>query len=75
MNTLLFAVGIFVFMITVYGVVMAGGFRLRSMQRDDLAPDTDWVVNDDGWEVIVTHPDTSRNASADAHRHQRVGTA
>lgn len=60
MNTLLFAVGIFVFMLTVYGTVMAGGAALRQRQRDDLAPDIEMVVNEDGWEVITSthvHPD------------------
>ena len=56
MNTLLFAVGIFVFMITVYGTVMAGGATLKRKQKAELAPDQKLVVNSDGWEVITTTP-------------------
>jgi hypothetical protein len=51
-NAVLFAVGIFIFMITVYGTVMAGGASLKRKQKAELAPDQDLVVNDDGWEVI-----------------------
>ncbi len=54
MNTLLFAVGIFVFMITVYGTVVAGGITLKRKQKADLPPDEKMVVNADGWEVITT---------------------
>ncbi|MDJ0770686.1 MAG: hypothetical protein QNJ12_17970 [Ilumatobacter sp.] len=61
MNTLLFAVGTFVFMITVYGTVMAGGATLRRKQREDLAPDIQMVVKDDGWEIITS----ARSGSAD----------
>jgi hypothetical protein len=56
MNTLLFAVGIFVFMITVYGTVMAGGATLKRKQTAEFAPDQKLVVNSDGWEVIATKP-------------------
>lgn len=52
MDTLLFSVGIFIFMISVYGVVMAGGFKLWRMRREGLGDDTDFIVNADGWEVI-----------------------
>jgi hypothetical protein len=59
MNTILFTVGIFIFMITVYGAVMAGGFALARKQKRNLAPDIDMVVNDDGWEVIGSARDGS----------------
>lgn len=61
LDTLLFAVGIAIFMITVYGVVMAGGFALQRQQREDLAPDVEIITNDDGFEVMVSkHDDRSR---------------
>lgn len=75
MNTLLFAVGIFVFMITVYGVVMAGGFKLWQIRREDAAPNAEFIVNDDGWEVIVTRPESRKNASVDAYRDERSRAA
>ena len=56
MNTVLFAVGIFVFMITVYGTVVAGGVTLKRKQKAELAPDQKMVVNAHGWEVITTTP-------------------
>ncbi len=56
MNTLLFTVGIFIFMITVGGTVMAGGYTLKRKQKAELPPHQRMVVNDDGWEVIVTAP-------------------
>ena len=56
MNTLLFAVGIFVFMTTVYGTVVAGGVTLKRRQIADLAPDQKLVVNADGYNVITTAP-------------------
>ncbi len=52
MNTLLFAVGIFVFMITVYGTVVAGGITLKRKHRADFGPEERLVVNSDGWEVV-----------------------
>ena len=58
MNTLLFAVGIFVFMITVYGTVVAGGVTLKRRQKADLLPDQKMVVDADGWETITTAPET-----------------
>lgn len=54
MNTLLFGVGIFVFMITIYGAVMAGGMALQHNQRKQLAPDLEVVVNDDGYDVYTS---------------------
>ncbi len=54
LNTLLFTVGIAIFMVTVYGVVLAGGFALQRRQRDDLAPDVEIVVNDDGYDVMTS---------------------
>lgn len=56
MNTLLFAVGIFVFMLTVYGTVVAGGVTLKRKQIADLAPNQTLVVNADGYKVITTAP-------------------
>ncbi len=75
MNTLLFSVGIFVFMITVYGVVMAGGFALWRKRRKDAAPHADFVVNDDGYEVIVARPESSAGTGADPYRHDRTRAA
>jgi hypothetical protein len=63
MNTLLFAVGIFVFMLTVYGSVMAGGAVLKQLQVDDLADDVDYVVNDHGWEVLAGSPARAEHPS------------
>lgn len=57
MNTLLFAVGIFIFMITVYGTVMAGGNALKRKQKEALAPDIQMIVKDDGWEIITSAPE------------------
>ena len=54
LNTVLFAVGIAIFMITVYGAVMAGGFALQRRQRQELAPDVEVVVNDRGYEVLTS---------------------
>lgn len=54
LNTVLFAVGIAIFMITVYGAVIAGGFALQRRQREDLAPDVEIVVNDQGYEVMTS---------------------
>lgn len=56
MNTLLFAVGIFVFMLTVYGTVVAGGVTLKRKQVADFAPDQTLIVTVDGHEVIATVP-------------------
>lgn len=53
METLLFGVGIFVFMITVYGTVMAGGSALKRKQVDELADDTELVVDENGYEVFA----------------------
>ncbi len=75
MNMLLFSVGIFVFMITVYGVVMAGGFKLWRIRREDAAPHADFVVNDDGYEVIVARPEHSAGTGADPYRHRRSRAA
>ena len=52
-QTLLFTVGIFIFMVTVYGSVMAGGAALKRSQIENLADDTKFVVNDDGYEVLA----------------------
>lgn len=61
-NTILFAVGIFVFMMTVYGSVMAGGAVLKQKQLEQLADDTEEVVNADGFEIFVTSPQTHDTA-------------
>ena len=53
METLLFTVGIVIFMITVYGAVMAGGAMLKQSQVDNLADDTKFAVNNDGYEVLA----------------------
>jgi hypothetical protein len=50
---MLFTVGIFIFMITVVGAVMAGGASLKRKQKSELAPDTNMIVNDEGWEIIT----------------------
>jgi hypothetical protein len=63
MNTLLFAVGIFIFMITVYGTVMAGGAALKRKQKNELAPDIRMVVDDDGWEIITSAREMPANRS------------
>ena len=54
MNTLLFAVGSFIFMFTVYGTVVSGGRSLKRKQRQEFGPDQRIVVDDDGWEILVT---------------------
>jgi len=64
MNTLLFAVGICVFMITVYGAVMAGGMTLQQQQRANLADDVEIIVNEDGFEVM-TSASSNRTDHAD----------
>jgi hypothetical protein len=57
LDTVLFAVGAFVFMMTIYGAVMAGGAVLKQKQLDDLPSDTDEIITDGGYEVFVTtHP-------------------
>lgn len=67
MNTLLFAVGICVFMITIYGAVMAGGMALQQQQRRQLAPDVEVVVNDDGYDVYTSSV-SARTDHSDAGR-------
>lgn len=75
MNTLLFTIGIFVFMISVYGVVMVGGFKLWDIRRRDAAPNATFVINDDGWEVIEARTEARRTATSDAHRDQGARAA
>ncbi len=53
METLLFAAGIFIFMITVYGTVMAGGQMLKRKQVENLADDVKFVTDDSGLEYMV----------------------
>ncbi len=66
MNALLFTVGIVIFMITVYGTVIAGGASLKRKRKAEMAPDVDLVVNDDGWEVLemTSRPDDGPGASS-----------
>ena len=75
MNTLLFSVGVFIFMITVAGTVMAGGASLKRKQKRELAPDTRMVVNDAGWEIITTAPPATPRPHSErrteAHRSSR----
>ena len=53
METLLFTIGIVIFMITVYGAVMAGGAMLKQSQVNNLADDIQLAVNADGYEVLA----------------------
>jgi hypothetical protein len=53
LDQILFTVGVFVFMMTIYGAVMAGGAVLKQKQLEDLPNDTE-VVNDGGFEVFVS---------------------
>ncbi|MDW3216752.1 MAG: hypothetical protein R8G01_22375 [Ilumatobacteraceae bacterium] len=59
LNTILFAVGSFVFMLTVYGAVLAGGAALKHKQLDELPDGTNEVVDRDGFEYFVTAPDAA----------------
>ena len=54
MDTLLLIVGIFVFMITVFGTVVAGGEVLRQKRNDELAAGEAMVIDDNGYEQLVT---------------------
>lgn len=56
MDTLLFSVGIFIFMITVYGTVVAGGVVLKRKEVEGLADDVDIIATDSGAEVLVGRP-------------------
>lgn len=62
METLLFAVGIAIFMITVYGTVMAGGEMLKKKQIEGLADDVDIITDEHGTEYLVgsSSPDAPR---------------
>ena len=53
LDQILFTVGVFVFMMTIYGAVMAGGAVLKQKQLEDLPNDTE-ILNDDGFEVFVS---------------------
>ncbi len=66
MNTLLFSVGIAVFLITVYGSVMAGGMALQQHQRNELADDLEIIVNDDGFDVFTSADSNRTDHSRDA---------
>ncbi len=65
LDTVLFAVGSFVFMLTIYGAVMAGGSVLKQKQLEQLPDDVDEVVDADGFEFFVTTPERATDASAD----------
>lgn len=65
LDTVLFAVGSFVFMLTIYGAVMAGGAVLKQKQLEQLPDDVDEVVDADGFEFFVTAPERAADASAD----------
>ena len=65
METTLFALGIFIFMITVYGAVMAGGAVLKQHQVEHLADDVEFTVNDDGYEVVAG-ADSDANAGRES---------
>ena len=54
LNTILFSVGVVVFMLTVYGAVMAGGAALKQQQLAQLPDGTDEIVDSDGFEIFVT---------------------
>ena len=54
LNTILFSVGVVVFMLTVYGAVMAGGAALKRQQLDQLPEGTDEIVDSDGFEIFVS---------------------
>ncbi|MEO6651302.1 MAG: hypothetical protein ABIP17_01425 [Ilumatobacteraceae bacterium] len=62
-NTVLFAVGVFVFMMTIYGVVMAGGEMLKQKQLEQLADDTRAVVNPGGFDLFVTPTDDGTSST------------
>ncbi len=65
LNTLLFAVGIAIFMITVYGVVLAGGFALQRKQREELASDVEIITNDRGYDVLTSSKSSRTDHSSD----------
>ena len=54
LNTILFSVGVVVFMLTVYGAVMAGGAALKQQQLAQLPDGTDEIVDSDGFEIFVS---------------------
>ena len=54
LNTILFSVGVVVFMLTVYGAVMAGGAALKRQQLEQLPEGTDEIVDSDGFEIFVS---------------------
>ena len=57
LNTILFSVGVVVFMLTVYGAVMAGGAALKQQQLAQLPDGTDEIVDSDGFEIFVSSAD------------------
>ncbi|NNE11044.1 MAG: hypothetical protein HKN41_02240 [Ilumatobacter sp.] len=61
----LFSVGVAIFMVTVYGVTLAGGFALQKRQRETLADDVELVVNKEGYEVITSAPSKRTDHSAE----------
>ncbi len=69
LNTILFSVGVVVFMLTVYGAVMAGGAALKRQQLEQLPDGTDEIVDSDGFETFVTSTDVDDGV---ATRHDEV---
>jgi hypothetical protein len=63
LDTFLFAVGVFVFMLTVYGAVVAGGMALKQQQLAQLPEGTNEVVKSDGFEIFLTSPEADGVAS------------
>lgn len=61
MNTLLFAVGSFVFMFTVYGTLVAGGVVLNRKQRQERELEQMLRVDDTG----LVQPQSVAHAHAD----------
>ncbi len=54
MEMLLLTVGIFVFMITVFGTIVAGGEVLRHKRNEELGAGESMVIDDNGYEQLVT---------------------
>ncbi len=65
LNTILFSVGVVVFMLTVYGAVMAGGAALKQQQLAQLPDGTNEVVDSDGFETFVSKTDVDDGTSTD----------
>ena len=50
---------------------MAGGFMLWKIRRAEAAPHAEFVVNDDGYEVIVARPEHAPGSGNDPYRDER----